>query len=183
MTRREFLRIAAGTSAPLAVSQLGWAAMLVPSGAHHAAHSRVLNLFNVHTGESLHAVYWRNGRYLADALFRINYLLRDYRQNRVKPIDTRLLDLLTTLRQRLHGAGPFQVLSGYRCPATNAMLHAETGGVSAHSLHMEGKAIDIMVPGRSLARVRQVAWDMQRGGVGYYPGRFVHLDVGRVRWW
>ena len=182
MTRREFFRVAIA-AAPLAIPRSVWAMQTHLGPANHAARSRVLSFFNVHTGESLRAMYWRNGEYLDGALERINYLLRDYRQNQVKPIDTRLLDLLVALRQRLHTMEPFQVLSGYRCPDTNAMLHAETRGVSSHSLHMQGKAIDIMVPGQNLGHVRQVAWDMQRGGVGYYPGRFVHVDVGRVRWW
>jgi uncharacterized protein YcbK (DUF882 family) len=102
----------------------------------------------------------------------------------VHAIDQRLLDLLVTLSGRLGTREPFEVISGYRSPATNAMLAATTGGVAAASLHMAGMAVDIRVPGRPLARVRDAARSLEGGGVGYYPASdFVHVDVGRVRAW
>ena len=79
---------------------------------------------------------------------------------------------------------PFHIISGYRSPKTNSMLHDKSDGVATHSLHMEGKAVDIRLPGRQLASVRDTALGMQRGGVGYYArSDFVHVDVGRVRRW
>jgi len=49
-------------------------------------------------------------------------------------------------------ARPFEVISGYRCPTTNATLReTRGGGVAKHSLHMEGRAIDVRLPGVSLA--------------------------------
>jgi len=49
---------------------------------------------------------------------------------------------------------------------------------------MEGKAIDIRLPGVRLTRVRDKALGLAQGGVGYYPGSdFVHVDTGRVRVW
>jgi len=84
----------------------------------------------------------------------------------------------------LETAQPFHIISGYRSPATNASLHRLSDGVAAHSLHMDGKAADIRVPGRDLSLVRRVALKLQGGGVGYYPStNFVHVDVGRVRYW
>jgi uncharacterized protein YcbK (DUF882 family) len=45
-------------------------------------------------------------------------------------------------------------------------------------------AVDIRVPGRSLQAVRDAAKALRAGGVGYYPASsFVHVDVGRVRYW
>jgi uncharacterized protein YcbK (DUF882 family) len=45
-------------------------------------------------------------------------------------------------------------------------------------------AIDIRMPGRALPVVRDAAKALGAGGVGYYPdSNFVHLDVGRVRYW
>ncbi|MDT9086558.1 YcbK family protein, partial [Escherichia coli] len=71
-----------------------------------------------------------------------------------------------------------------RSPRTNALLHERSGGVATHSLHMEGKAIDIRVPGVRLASLRDAALGLSLGGVGYYPSSdFVHVDVGRVRRW
>jgi uncharacterized protein YcbK (DUF882 family) len=35
-----------------------------------------------------------------------------------------------------------------------------------------------------LADLRDAAWSLQLGGVGYYPASdFVHVDTGRVRRW
>ena len=145
---------------------------------------RSLKFYALHTGESLTTTYWENGRYIPSELDRVNYILRDFRANEVKPIDPALLDLLTQIQHRLSTNESFQVISGYRSPVTNAMLHANSEGVAVHSLHIEGKAIDISVPGRSLEQLRGAALAQRSGGVGYYPKTgFVHVDTGRVRFW
>jgi uncharacterized protein YcbK (DUF882 family) len=121
------------------------------------------------------------------ALSSVNTLLRDFRVNQVKPIDPELLDVLFELNGTLATAQPFHVISGYRSPQTNNMLHERGGaksGVATHSLHMEGKAIDIRVPGVQLEHLRDAAKSLKAGGVGFYPGsNFVHVDTGRVRYW
>jgi uncharacterized protein YcbK (DUF882 family) len=79
---------------------------------------------------------------------------------------------------------PFHVISGYRSPKTNAMLAKNSSGVAKHSLHMDGLAVDIRLPGRDLSSLHRAALSMKAGGVGYYPvSDFVHVDVGRVRQW
>jgi uncharacterized protein YcbK (DUF882 family) len=80
---------------------------------------------------------------------------------------------------------PINVISGYRCPATNAMLAARSTGVAKDSFHIRGMAIDIRLPGQRLEAVRDTAIVIGRGGVGYYPGldNFVHVDTGPVRRW
>jgi uncharacterized protein YcbK (DUF882 family) len=145
---------------------------------------RKLFLHNIHTGESMKTLYWNEGTYVPEALEEINYLMRDYRTGEVKEIDTDLLDLLFALRRRLESKGPFEVISGYRSPETNALLRSRSKGVAKNSLHIDGKAVDIRLPGYALKSVRQAAVDLQRGGVGYYPSSdFVHVDIGRVRYW
>ena len=145
---------------------------------------RRLAFSNTHTGERLDVVYSEGGRYLEDALAAIDHLLRDHRTDEVRQIDRALLDVLASLRDRLDTAEPFHVISGYRSPATNAKLAAASGGVARNSLHLQGRAIDIRVPGRPLAQVRGAALAMAAGGVGYYRSSdFVHLDTGRVRSW
>jgi len=145
---------------------------------------RSLSFYNLHTGESLKRTYFANGRYIKGALEEINFILRDWRQNEVKPIDPALLDLLAGIHGRLETNQPFAIVSGYRTPKTNAMLHIQSEGVSVHSLHLDGKAIDICVQGRSLKNVRRAAMSMFGGGVGYYPRTgFVHVDTGRLRYW
>jgi len=146
---------------------------------------RSLAFYNTHTSERLKATYWEHGHYLPDALSEINHLLRDHRSGEVHVIDPSLLDLLDLLQGRLETHKPFHVISGYRSPATNSMLRKTGGGgVAKRSLHMQGMAIDIRMPGVRLADLRKAAVQARAGGVGYYPSSsFVHVDVGRVRYW
>jgi uncharacterized protein YcbK (DUF882 family) len=141
-------------------------------------------IYNINTGEQLRTVYWCRGQYVPHALQEIAYLLRDYHANEVKAIDPQLLDLLYTLGQLLETATPFHVLSGYRSPATNAELRRSNRTVAVQSLHVEGKAVDIRLPGRDTALVRQAAVALQAGGVGHYPRKnCLHVDTGPVRYW
>lgn len=144
---------------------------------------RSLSFYNLHTTEKLKVVYWADGGYVPESLTQINYLLRDHRTGTVHEIDRRLLDLLCQVRTTLDTTEPFQIISGYRSPETNAMLHSHSEGVAQHSLHMDGMAADVRVARRSLELLRDVAMSMKSGGVGYYSSQFVHIDVGRVRRW
>jgi uncharacterized protein YcbK (DUF882 family) len=169
----------------LCLGAVGVASLFVPArGAAAVPDARVLALRNLHTGESVRAVYWAAGQYVREGLGQIDRVLRDHRNDAVHPIDRRLLDLLGELRGSLDSREPFEVISGYRSPATNAKLGATTSGVASGSLHVAGMAIDIRVPGRALRAVRDAAKTLGAGGVGYYPdSNFVHVDVGRVRYW
>jgi uncharacterized protein YcbK (DUF882 family) len=145
---------------------------------------RSLALYNTHTGESIKTVFWAEGSYIPPALAEINYVLRDHRNNEIKDISPMLLDLLCDINRMVDGRQPFQIISGYRSPTTNKKLAALSDGVAKHSMHLDGKAIDIRVPGRELVQVRRAALMLQGGGVGYYPkSDFVHVDVGRIRQW
>lgn len=153
-----------------------------PAAAQSAA--RQLDFHSIHTGERLSATYWENGRYLKDGLRAIDHVLRDFRTDEVRPIDPELLDLLHRLRLGMEYDRPISVISGYRCPATNAMLAARSKQVAKNSYHVRGMAIDIRLPGRQLASVRDNAKALALGGVGYYPeSEFVHVDTGPVRAW
>lgn len=145
---------------------------------------RKLAVLNLHTGERLQAAYWEAGAYLPDALSAFDRVLRDHRTGEVHSIAPALLDLATALLKRVEVEEAVQIISGYRSPRSNAALHAASSGVATQSLHMQGRALDIRISGVPLARLRDVAWSMQGGGVGYYPASdFVHVDVGRVRRW
>ena len=160
-------------------------ALVCPSArAALAIAPRRLQFESLHTGERLATTYWADGGYVPDELRRINHALRDHRTGDVKAIDPGLLDLLVALRERLATQAPFQIISAYRSPATNAMLAEHSSGVARKSLHTQGLAIDIRVPGRQLTAVRDAALALRGGGVGFYPrSDFVHVDVGRVRSW
>jgi uncharacterized protein YcbK (DUF882 family) len=145
---------------------------------------RSLSFQNLHTGEELTSVYWSKGQYQPAALTDINHILRDYRTGEVKKIDPDLLDLLHALHDKVGASEPFQVISGYRSPKTNAMLARRSRGVARNSQHLYGRAVDIRLPECGLECLHQAAVDLRGGGVGYYQASdFIHVDVGRVRYW
>jgi len=145
---------------------------------------RTLNFLHTHTSERLAVEYFSGGQYLPDALTEVNRFLRDFRTGDVHAIEPGLLDLLHQLAGTTGASRPFQVISGYRSPATNAMLRAHSEGVASGSLHMQGQAIDIRLADVPLAKLHAGALSLKRGGVGYYPAsNFVHVDTGRVRRW
>jgi uncharacterized protein YcbK (DUF882 family) len=149
-----------------------------------AAASRSLQFAHLHTGERLAVEYMQGGVYVPEALAAVNHLLRDFRSNDVGTMDPALLDLLHELAAATGSRQPFQIISGYRSPATNAMLQARSSGVASGSLHMRGQAIDIRLGDVPLATLRDAAKAQGVGGVGFYPGSdFVHVDTGRVRYW
>lgn len=127
-------------------------------------------------------MYWAEGHYEPGALQRLNHLLRDHYSNQVHRMDPKLIDLLCKLQSRYGGRHPLEVFSGYRSPETNAMLAMNSEGVAAHSLHMQGMAADIRLKDVGLRNLRHTARGLRLGGVGSYH-TFVHVDVGRVRYW
>lgn len=176
--RRRFVSRSLGLAAGLCVAGQAPAVIL------RSETDRTLAFHNLHTNEDLECCYWSGGSYDPVALEDINYVLRDHRADEVEEIDLELLDLLTRVRRELDTRRPFHVISGYRSPRTNAKLRTKSKGVAKKSLHMRGKAIDVRLPGVALADLRQVGLDLKAGGVGYYPASsFVHLDVGRPRFW
>jgi uncharacterized protein YcbK (DUF882 family) len=177
--RRRVLAFGLGAAALAVASPLKGALAALPQSG-----TRTLGLVNAHTDEKLTAIYWRDGVYDRGALKDIDYVLRDFRTSEVAAIDRNLLDLLVELHRRAGSRTPFQVISGYRSPKTNAMLASASGGVAKRSLHMDGKAIDIRLHDVALSDLRQAALGMKAGGVGYYKkSDFIHVDTGRVRQW
>jgi uncharacterized protein YcbK (DUF882 family) len=145
---------------------------------------KALAFYNTHTGETLERVYWFRGRYLPDALQAFSRILRDHRVDEIRSIDPELLDLLYAIGEEVGTDEPFHIFSGYRSAMTNAMLRQTNPRVAEDSLHVQGKAVDIKIPGRSVAVVRRAAMALQRGGVGSYRhAQFIHVDTGPVRAW
>lgn len=183
LARRKLLRLGLAAAAGCGLGLVSAAANAVVLPLAPTAPRKVA-FHNLHTGEKLDAVYFEQGRYLPDALHAVNHLLRDYRTGDTHPIDPRLLDLLDAVAARTGSRKPFQVISGYRSPKTNAMMHARSEGVASHSLHMKGMAIDIRLVDGTLPHLHDAALNLGAGGVGYYPtSDFVHVDVGPVRRW
>jgi uncharacterized protein YcbK (DUF882 family) len=150
----------------------------------HPTSARSLSLYNPHTKDRFKGIYWQNGKYVADALKSINHVMRDFRADDIKQIDTHLLDLLAQMSMKLKPEKPFHVISGYRSPETNAKMRKCGKGAAKNSYHIQGKAADIRLPGYRTSALRRTAYRLKSGGVGYYPDqRFVHIDVGPIRYW
>lgn len=179
LARRVCRRTLLGATAGLGLA-------LALGGAAHAASEgeRWLRLYNPHTDDRFSDVYWADGRYLDGSLRHINWLMRDFHRDEVKPIDPELLDLLHRIGSRLDNGRPVEILSGFRTVATNRLLRHEGFAPAAHSEHLQAKAADIRVPGVRLKHLRQAALSLKAGGVGtYWHDGFVHVDVGPLRSW
>jgi uncharacterized protein YcbK (DUF882 family) len=149
-----------------------------------SATERWIELRNLHTNEMVNTRFETAQGFVPEALARLRHLLRDYRNGEEHEMDTGLYGQLSDLARAAGVAPRYEVISGYRSPATNAMLHATGHAVSEHSLHMQGRAIDVRLRGYNLAALRDLALAARRGGVGYYPrSNFIHIDTGRVRRW
>ncbi|HZF16372.1 MAG TPA: DUF882 domain-containing protein [Steroidobacteraceae bacterium] len=149
-----------------------------------AAPSPLLRFHHTHTNEDLAFGYRDDGAYTAEEVAQFEHFLRDFRTGEQHAMDMHLPDILHAVAERIESGVTFEVISGYRSPATNAELHRKSSEVAEHSLHMQGKAIDVRVTGYPTAKLRDHALALKMGGVGYYAhSDFVHLDTGRVRRW
>jgi uncharacterized protein YcbK (DUF882 family) len=174
-SRRRFLQVAVG-------SGLGFAASS-PVLADFTEY-RSLSFVHVETGETLDATYYQHGTYHPTTLARVAFLMRDFHSGDVHQIDPLLLDALFELKVRADFDGRYQMISGYRSPLTNEQLRQTNHVVAEHSMHVQGKAIDVRVSGVATKKLRDLAIGMNRGGVGYYPAaNSIHLDTGRLRTW
>ncbi|MEO5658750.1 MAG: DUF882 domain-containing protein [Polaromonas sp.] len=169
--------------------QLGGVAVLpalpVRAALASMAEARELALVHTHTHEKIDLVYANGENYLASALGSLNHFLRDHYSGEIGSMDPQIFEQLHRVQLLLGSKQAYEVISGYRCPATNANLRqTRSGGVAKHSLHMEGRAIDVRLPGVPLADLHRAALSLRGGGVGFYPrDQFVHLDTGLVRNW
>lgn len=135
------------------------------------------------TGETVVARYFENGRIRMNDYHVCCKILRDVRAGVVVNIDIELLDLIFAMQNWLVSWGidkPIVVTSGYRTPRTNASLE----GAARNSLHMQGRAMDLRMPGVPMEYVGRLASIFAVGGVGFYTGsNFTHIDTGNVRYW
>jgi uncharacterized protein YcbK (DUF882 family) len=185
--RRDFLKLglkgASLACGAAVLPQTGFAQGLMSAVAAPMG-PRQVGVHNLHTGESLQAIYFDKGAYVPDALAAMNHVLRDFRTGTEHEMNPELFDLWHTLSLVTESRSPFQIISGYRSPQTNAMLRDTTCGVAQSSYHMKGMASDVRLQDVELSHLHMAALALGRGGVGYYPASdFVHVDVGPVRHW
>jgi len=184
-SRRQLLQ--AGAMAGLsAAGVLRQARAGAPAGApaNTAGAGKRIALHNVHTDERLEVEYYRGADYVPESLAAIQVFLRDWRNDQQHVMDPKLMDILHDVALRAGVDPAFSVISGYRSPQTNETLRERSSGVARHSLHLEGRAIDVRLAGVGCADLASRALDLARGGVGYYrQSDFVHLDTGAFRTW
>jgi uncharacterized protein YcbK (DUF882 family) len=173
-------RVLQNGAALAGVSLAGWSGQLF--GAETQV--RRIALTNLHTGEQVETDYFSNGDYVPESLEQIEKVLRDFRNGERHAMDPKLMDYLVEVAAKVGSKPVFSVISGYRSPETNERLREKSTGVSQHSLHMQGRAIDVRINGVDCAALAASALELKRGGVGYYrASNFVHLDTGAFRTW
>ncbi len=148
--------------------------------------TRTISFYHTHRKDQITVTFKRGGYYDRSALAKLNYFLRDWRNDKQTTMDPRLFDVVWEAYSEVGYKGNIHIVSAFRSPETNAMLRRRSRGVAKHSQHTLGKAMDTTVPGLAMSRVREVGMRLQMGGVGFYPRSntpFVHLDVGNVRAW
>jgi uncharacterized protein YcbK (DUF882 family) len=163
------------------------ATLLIPSAESFAStlgKERKITLFNTNTKEEWGFLCSPQQNYDTSLLSDFSYFLRDHRTDEARNMDPALLDLLYAVTVLTGSRGEYNIVSGYRTPETNQMLRKRSHGVAEHSLHIQGKAIDLRAGDVGIRTIQQVALSLQQGGVGYYGSAdFVHLDTGEIRSW
>ena len=145
-----------------------------------------LRLHNANTDERMSTVFWRDGRFEEHELRRIDWFMRDWREAKARPVDRNLLWGLAAVREaamRDGHHGELRFLSGFRSRKTNDLLRRMGRDAARDSLHIRARAVDFSVPGMPVELVSHYARWLEMGGVGHYPGRFVHIDTGEIRHW
>ena len=167
--RRDIIKMGFGTFVAASIPMIGCgvanAALNVATNGSRAGRWSV-SMRHTHTGETFSSVYRVGNKYLPHAFEKLNYFLRDFRTGDVFAMDPHVIDVISLVQAKTRHHAPLDIISGYRCPATNAMLHETTNGVATNSMHLYGKAIDIRMPGYNTHHLRQIAVSLQAGGVG-----------------
>lgn len=179
ITRRGLLGVFAATAVVAAPTYSNAFGLLRGAG-----DIRRIRMYSGRTGESIDTIYWIEGEYIPEVIKEVNHFMRDWRNDQTAKMDTRNYDIIAAAHRLLDVKEPYMMLSGYRSPATNAMLRSQSRGVAKNSLHMVGQAADLRMKSRSVKQIARAAEACSAGGVGHYYGsNFVHMDCGPVRTW
>jgi len=155
------------------------------SSAHSSLPEGRLRLFNVNTKERFLVKYRsRSGQYDPGALKDLNYFFRCPHSNQICEMDIQLLEDVNQIEKLVGRGHEIRIYSAYRSPSYNDLLVRLGRGAAPKSLHTTGQAIDFSISGVRLSHVRQAAFKLKGGGVGYYRRQgFIHLDTGPIRYW
>lgn len=151
---------------------------------------RSLTLYNTKTERHQEITFWENGDYSKKGMRQISYFMRDWRNEKVRPIDPTLMSLLFDIKEKASAKfpqardEPIHIISGYRSHETNRVLEWKGRNVARNSMHIRGQAVDFKIPGVPLMELSKIAKSFKAGGVGTYPSDdFIHIDTGSVRHW
>ncbi len=144
-----------------------------------------LRLYNVNTKERLLVKYRnRSEQYDRAALHDLNYFFRCPHSNQTCDMDIQLIEDLNQIENLVGRGNEIRIYSAYRSPSYNKLLIHQGRGAAPNSLHTTGQAVDFSITGVRLSQVRRAAFNLKRGGVGYYRRQgFIHLDTGLLRYW
>ncbi len=149
----------------------------------HHGNGRI-DLVNAKTGARFDGIYRRpDGRYDPAALAAIQHVFGADCGRPACAVSLRLVEFLDFLQDRLRPGARILIVSGWRSPEYNRKLRAKGGIVAKASLHQYGMAADIIMEGVAAGKLWDYVRSLKFGGVGYYHGKMVHLDVGPARFW
>ena len=139
----------------------------------------VLTVHNVWTNESLPVVLTP----VPEPAAPFNQLVRDHFTNQATTMDARLFQTVVRAAEKFH-ARYVEIVSGFRAPKYQLMLRKKLHEVARDSQHPRGTAVDFRVAGVPTRLLLRFVRSLHLGGVGYYPeSKFVHADVGPIRFW
>ncbi|HEY1585000.1 MAG TPA: DUF882 domain-containing protein [Polyangia bacterium] len=114
---------------------------------------------------------------------RFDQLTRDHFTNQATKMDPRLFATVVQAAEKFH-ARYVEIVSGFRAPKYQLMLRKKGHEVARDSQHPRGTAVDFRIAGVPTKILLRYVRSLHLGGVGYYPeSKFVHADVGPVRFW
>jgi len=142
-----------------------------------------INLFGVKSGKSFIGQYRRKHTYSPEAMAAISRVFGAPQNSDGNELSLRLIEFIDLLQDKLAPGGRITITSGYRSPTYNSSLRNRGKLAAKASLHQYGMAADLKLEGVSARNVWEYVKKLGFGGVGYYHGETVHIDVGPARSW
>ncbi|MFH1830595.1 MAG: DUF882 domain-containing protein [Pseudomonadota bacterium] len=124
-----------------------------------------------------------DGTYDENALRKINRVFLARYGVPISTISLRLIEFLDFLQDHFNPKGRLMITSGYRSPSYNTNLRNNGKLAAKASLHQYGMATDFWLAGVPSKKIWEFVRELNFGGVGFYHGKNVHVDVGPARFW
>lgn len=125
--------------------------------------------------------FLENNKIITDGYELISRVMGDFHTLQAVPMDVNLILTLSRAQEWLKKNGyqkPIILNSGFRSISTNAM----TEGAVRNSMHLYGKAVDVVFDGLAPLSSARILRFFGATGIGVYKN-FVHADTGRLRAW